>query len=481
MIVCPFPSVHFTSEDESSPTGLRLAYESEFYRGPDGVLDFTWDCRVQMVTPVGPALVNFGVDIDPSFLSGWGDQEETAADGALIALIHAETGESIPILAEMDQAQRMWTEYDAHHPLIIRPLAPMDFGARYFVVLSNELTDVDGAALPGSDVFNALRDGVITTDDTIEAMRPRYDSFFETIETRGWQREELLLAWEFQVASEHQVLGPMRTMRDHVINEVDPTTIEYVIDSVEVDPSESAAYVIQGTFAPPNFLLEDNTLGLDEEGLPIVQEDRPFYNFTMTVPAVAKERGDLSLILVGHGIFGTGEGMIASGGGGDIFHPLANELNAVLVATDWVGMSAGDRDLIIEEVLPDVERVRVVTDRLAQSHVNNLTLVEMALTSLINDDVIELPHDQNRINPEQVYYYGISLGGIQGTGTTAISPRISRSVVAVPGAGWAHLIQRSTQFEPLEVIFDNFFPDPLSQSLLLGMAQTFFDWSDPGN
>jgi hypothetical protein len=312
-------------------------------------------------------------------------------------------------------------------------------------------------------------------------MRPRYDAFFEVIEARGWTREELHLAWEFQVASEHQVLGPIRTMRDHVMDEVDPTTVEYVIDSVEVDPSDSVAYLIQGTFSPPNFLLEDNTLAIGQDGLPIVQEDRPSYDFTMTVPEVAREQGDLSLILVGHGIFGTGESMIGSGGGGAIFHPLANDLGAVLVATDWVGMSGGDRDLIIEEVLPNVERVRVVTDRLAQAHVNNLTLVEMALTSLIEDEVIELEHDQRRIDPEKVYYYGISLGGVQGAGTTAISPRISRSVLAVPGAGWAHLIQRSTQFQPLEVVFDNFYPDPLAQSLLLGMAQTFFDWSDPGN
>jgi hypothetical protein len=95
--------------------------------------------------------------------------------------------------------------------------------------------------------------------------------------------------------------------------------------------------------------------------------------------------------------------------------------------------------------------------------------------------VIELDHDEELMDPDRVDYYGISLGGIQGAGQTALSPRIRHAVLAVPGAGWAHLIQRSTQFDQLESLFDSLYPDPLTQSLLLGAAQTFFDWSDPGN
>ncbi len=479
----PFPSLHYTEVDENSATGVRLAYQTDQYMTPDGALDFDFSIVnfADGSSPIGPAFVNFGVDIDPSFLSGSNAQEETVQNCAPIALIHAETGESVPILTEMDQANRHLDSYDSRHPLIIRPLGPLDFGARYFAVLTEELTDVDGQALPRSEVFDALKDGVVTTDPTIEAMRPRYEDFFERLESRGWDRSDLLLAWDFQVASEEAVLGPVRTIRDQITQEMDPTTFEYSFDSVQENPNESTAWLIEGTFYPPNYLLEDSTLDIDADGVLHEQEDRNGYAFTMVVPAVARERGGLSLVLIGHGIFGTGEDMLASGGAAAIFHPLANELGAIFVATDWVGLSGGDLNLIIEEVLPDVERVRVVTDRLVQAHGNNLALVEMARTSLISDPVIQVDHAQPLIESEEVYYYGISLGGVQGASQTALSPRINRSVLAVPGAGWAHLIQRSTQFEPLETLFDALYPDPLTQSLLLAMAQTFFDWSDPGN
>ena len=219
---------------------------------------------------------------------------------------------------------------------------------------------------------------------------------------------------------------------------------------------------------------------LDQDTLPVAQAERPAYKFTMAVPAVIKEQGNLGLILIGHGLFGNGRGMIDSDGSEQVLHPMANELNSVLVATDWVGLSSGDRDLIIAEVLENINRVRVVTDRLLQSHANNLALVELTLGPLL-EDFVEVSHDEPLLNPDVVHYYGISLGGIQGASQTALSPRISRSVLAVPGAGWVNLIQRSTQFQPLEVYFDNFYPDPLVQLVLLGMSQTFFDWSDPGN
>jgi hypothetical protein len=123
----------------------------------------------------------------------------------------------------------------------------------------------------------------------------------------------------------------------------------------------------------------------------------------------------------------------------------------------------------------------VVTDRLVQSHANNLALVELALGDLSLDPAFSTDHGEPLINPASVMYYGISLGGIQGAGQVALSSRISRGVLAVPGAGWSHLIQRSTQFDPLEVVIDALYPDPLTQSVLVAGVQTFFDWSDPAN
>ncbi len=479
----PFPSLHFTQPDESTPTGLRLNYTSDKFRGPDGDLDFDLSIIniADGISPVSPMLVNFGVDIDPAFLSGRGEQAQTVEPGAPIALIHSATGDAVPVLTEMDQANRHLTDYADRHALIIRPLAPMEPGERYIVLLSSSLRDVDGKPLSSPPVFEALRDSIATDDPIIEEMRDRFESNFAVAEAAGWSRDELLLSWDFQVTSDAHLLGPARSIREQVMAITASASPAYTIDEVEVDPNESVAWLVRGTFTPPSFIDADNNLVLDgHEVVHQVDDDRA-YEFTMVIPALARDRGGLSLVLVGHGLFGTGSSMLVGGTAEETFHPISNDLGAVLIATDWIGLSGGDMSLIISEILTDLSRIRVVTDRLVQSHANNLALVELALGDLSADPAFATDHGEPLIDPTSVMYYGISLGGIQGAGQVALSQRISRAVLAVPGAGWSHLIQRSTQFTPFEVVIDSLYPDPLTQSVLIAGVQTFFDWSDPAS
>jgi hypothetical protein len=480
----PFPSMHLMDDDGGSPTGLRLNIAHEDYFSPDGdlPLDPAMFNFADGFSPVTPILVNLGRDVDPAFLSGWGEQEDTVAPGAPIALIHAQTGVAIPILTEMDQLGRGTEAYDDRHALIIRPLAPMEMGARYLVLLTSDLTDTDGEPIASPPVFEALRDRVMTSNPGIEEMRDRYDVLFETAATAGWDRHALTLAWELPIASEQQLLGPARSMRDQVMGLAETEGFPYTIDSVVVDPNENVAWLIKGHFTPPNFLDADNILMRDGNGGVVRQTDEPpSYPFTMTVPPVAREHGGLPLVLIGHGLFGDGEGMLDSGAARDLIQPFAAGMDAVLIATDWIGLSNGDLDLIITEVIPDMSRVQLVTDRLAQSHANQMALVELALSDLGADSAIDRDIDDVLLDPTNVSYYGISLGGIQGAGQVAISPRISKGVMAVPGAGWAHMIHRSTQFWQLEVVIDALYPDPLTQNVFVAMLQMFFDPSDPAN
>ena len=478
----PFPSLYYMVEADT-PTGLRLDYEVEDYSSPDGDLpvDPAMFDFADGVSPVSPILVNFGVDVDPEFLSGWGDQEATVEGGAPVALVHAETGESIPLLTEMDQNNRDDADYDGRHPLILRPLAPMEMGARYLVLLSDELRDVDDAPLTSPDVFLALRDDILTDDETVEGMRARYEELFEVAGQAGWARENLLVAWEIQVASSEFVLGPIRSMRSQALEVIESDGVAFTIDSVEVDPNENVAWLVKGTFTPPNFLTEDNALERDDEGGIVLQDGTLDADFTMVIPPQGRDGGNLPLVLIGHGLFGTGEWMLDSGTAEGLTQPLAAELGAVLVATNWIGLSGGDIDLIISEVLTDMSRITVVTDRLVQSHVNTMALVELALDDLPDAEEIGRTAKEPLLDPQQVYYYGISLGGIQGASHTAISPRITRAVLAVPGSGWSHMIQRSTQFAELDSLVDLLYPDPMTQNLFIAAVQSYFDFSDPSS
>ncbi len=478
----PYPSLYYTVEADTT-TGLRLDYELEDFHSPDGELpvDPAMFDFADGVSPVSPILVNFGVDIDSAFLSGWGDQEETVQPGAPIALIHAETGESIPLLTEMDQNNRGDEAYDGRHPLILRPLSRMEPGARYLAILTKELTDSDGLSLESPEVFVALRDDIVTDDETVEGMRERYEELFEVAGEAGWAREDLLLAWDFQVASDEFVLGPIRSMRSQALAQIEKQGVAYTIDSVEVEPNDNVAWLVKGSFTAPGFLTKDNDLERDEDGGIVLQDEGVEADFTMVIPPQGAAEGDLPLVVIGHGLFGTGEWMLDSGTAESLTQPLAADLGAVLVATDWIGLSGGDIDLIVSEVLTDMSRITIITDRLVQSHVNTMALVELALDDLPEAPEIGRDLEAPLIDPERVYYYGISLGGIQGASQVAISPRITRGVLAVPGSGWSHMIQRSTQFEYLDTLIDMMYPDPMTQNLFIAALQSFFDFSDPAN
>src|ERR1019366_10595767 len=66
--------------------------------------------------------------------------------------------------------------------------------------------------------------------------------------------------------------------------------------------------------------------------------------FTVIVPAVAATRGPLPIVLYGHGLFNTGE-IELGGAAGSYVQDFANLEGYVVVATDWIGLSAHENPL----------------------------------------------------------------------------------------------------------------------------------------
>lgn len=477
----PWPSVFHTAPDADSPTGRRLDYSMQGFWSPDGPLpvDPAMFNGADGVSPVSPMFVNLGRDVDPAQLWGPSQTARSLDEDGPILLIDMDTGARVPVLTEMDMNQRD-LGYEGRHALIIRPLAPLAHGVRYAVGISSDLRDTEGAAFAAADGFVTLREGIPTTDDRIEGARLRYEEVFAALAGAGLPRESLLVAWEVPVASEAQVRGPIESMRAQA-SVLNAGGVPYTIESVETDPTDHAWKVVRGSFQPPNFLTEDYELVI-EDGEVVLQDDRerPAYPFTLFLPGEAADPAtEMPLVVVGHGLFGTGESWIDGGTGRAAVQPGLASVPAVGIATDWIGLSRGDLDLILTEVVPDIARIQLVTDRLAQSLVNNLTLVELAHTELVHDPALGWAGNGAHLDRDRTWYYGGSLGGIQGASFTAVSPDVMRSVLAVPGAGWSTMFQRSIHFGNIETLIDILYPDPLSQSVFMAMLQTFFDRSDP--
>ena len=476
----PYPSAFFQEEDPTRSTGVRVAIPEEALEIPEGVapIDMSLTNSADGVSPAGPILLHFAKDIHPDHLTDIDHLDLSLAPGAPIALLDLETGDRVRFISEMDQNRK--PSHPDRYALIVRPMEPMKMGHRHVVVLTDALTDADDLPLFSPQAFEVLRDGIPVTNPEIEDVRDDYETIFAFLEDKGYARDKLLLAFDFMVASPDYLVGSVVSMRETALDEMAGTGLDYLIESVQDDPNSNLARIVKGTFEVPTFLTDDQVFEYDDDHHPIRQPDNMLFPFTLIIPKKAQLGQPLPLIVWGHGLFGNGRSDLTGGMGEGILQPLAQENGMIMIATDWIGLSSGDLTLILEEVLPDLNRITLVTDRLQQSLINNLTLTELAVGDLSQDAQVKIGENE-LIDETKVYYVGGSLGGIQGCSFMAVSPRFTRGVMAVPGSVWLNMIPRSSNWWPIKLVMDVLYPDPLLQQIGIGIVQTRFDHSDPIN
>ncbi|MBI4508125.1 MAG: hypothetical protein HY698_00725 [Deltaproteobacteria bacterium] len=479
--VLPYPSAFFQVPDPTSPTGVRVKYPdntlplgengSHFDIGPTNTADG--------VSPAGPLLVHFGVDVHSKHLTSTSEAAESLSEKNTIALFNHETGQRVPFSSEMDMNRD--SGRTNRYALIVRPIEPLATGKRHVAVLTRELTDASGKPLESPRAFVALRDRIPTDNAQVESVREHYEGLFAFLESHGYPRKNLLLAWDFMVASEEHLLGSVLSMREEALRVVARGDLGYRITQVVDDPNEHLARIVEGDFEVPSYLNEKSDIVFDSAHRPVRQEKNAWYPFTMIIPKKARESSaSLPLVIFGHGIFGKGRKYLTSGGEARAIHAMAEKTGAVVVATDWIGLSGGDREQIIANVIPNLDRISLITDRLQQSLINNLVLTELALGPMARDNAIRTG-TYDLVDASRVFYYGVSLGGIQGASLISLSNRIVRGVLAVPGAVWLNMIPRSIHWISIKSVLDTYYPDPIVQQLGIALAQTRFDLSDPLN
>lgn len=473
----PYPSFWNEAEDADSPTGVRVAIPAERLPFAGPALDPTSFNKADGFSPVTPILVHFARDVDTSALAGIHSAERSLAADAAVQLIDLETGKHVLHFVEMDMNRR--DDYPDRYAFIVRPIEPMEMGHRHGVFLKTGLTDLEGAAIPATPAFQALRDGTRTDNPDVEGVRAHMEGLFARGEELGLKRADLLLAFDFQVASKDWLLGPVTHMRDEALKAIAQGEVGYTIENVEVDPNPDIAKIVYGTFEVPTFLDADDRMVWDERHVPLRQPSKS-YPFTMLVPKRAETEGPLPLVVLGHGIFGNGRDFLTGGSDGAAIQVLANQFGAIVIASDWIGLSTHDLPRIANEVAVDLNHINLITDQLQQALINAITETKLALGPLAEDPQAQVANNP-LTDPGRIYYWGASLGGIEGSSFVSLSPDIQRAVFGVPGSAWSTMLTRSIVFPPIKTFVEVDFPDPLDQQLLMTMAQTHFDHSDPAN
>ncbi len=509
----PYPSAKFL-EPGPTPTGLTAAIPQigiPRVNGPiqvpaslaDGIDGFSPTVQMLMHFPQGVDVVASGLSrLLPPCLGLVGEDPECVAatgppwDGSVRTHDARSLDADHPTVLMTWNGERVlhWTENDiapqesGRQAFLLHPAESLEPGGRYIVAVRN-LISPDGPAVEAEPVFAAVRDGRPTDIPQLLERQQKNEHMFKKLEQAGVAREDLILAFEFTVQSSEGLTRQMLSMRDQGMQWLaDQTQQNFTVtDDGRADendcsnPEENIWRVVEGQFSAPLFLEfppNQTTVGehtVDADDLPVQNgtwDEAPFH---VSLPCLLHpEYGDpaaaVHTILLGHGIFGRGEGMVrgVAPGAADLMDfwrdppaPLVardtREWNYVAGATDWSGWSSPDfvwvGGAIIGLFTSNLHQFPAFPDRHRQGQLNTLILSRMMNEGLFNQDPAFQDSEGNGLLPVPKddpdsghYYYGISMGGVQGLFHAAISQDIEKFGIDVGSMNFSFLLPRSTQF-----------------------------------
>ncbi len=456
----PFPSDFYTVDDPDSHTGRVLSVPAEAlpgdlvpetFEGIDG-----W--------PRAPVMLAwFDGGVDPASLPDPRDEAASIADDSPAFLVREDTWERIPVLVELDaNATTVRTQ-----ALILRAHQALEPNTGYVVIIRDKLESMDGGPLQATEAFRALRDGIDTDSDEVEAQREDFAVVNKAIAEQGLSPDEVVLAWSFHTRSREQVVTPLLSMTDQMMA---ATLGNYQVDSDEfVDESR----LIRGTIEAPNFIGPDGTIVVDENDEAVQQGVRDV-PFLVTVPQTVDETRPT--VLYGHGFFSHMDEPTWSS-----LQGLIQPSRVTMVSTNFIGFNEDDQFEAFS-ILTDLNRTDEITAMQMQSEAHFVVLARMVKEQMAGVLTENRGNgDFPVMDADQVLYMGISNGGTQGLTIMSVAPNIDRGILVVPGGGLIHFLQRASQWLTMGPMLAVKFADDLDFQLGSAMMQTHLDPFDSIN
>lgn len=419
----PWPASVFEVDDETTATGRRLAI-------PDGTLPAVGDDALIDTTSwngadgwgaSAPIIASFKGGISPVGLPPADNLDLSLATDSATVLLDMTTGERVAHYADLDPA--------THDVLLIHPAARLVAGHRYAVAITNRVTAADGEDLAVPAGFAALRQEVVTDHHLLEAARPRLVEALDALDDAGVNETDIVLAWDFTVASDTHVLDTLRD-RALALRSFDVTLDRNVRRTGSVR-------LVTGTLTAP--LVGGGT-------------HRIAWRAIVPTSCAGHPGVPLGFILFGHSLLGDAREV-------DLQGELARSSCRVVIGTDLAGMTAADAPAIVR-MLGELDD-NAVQDTLAQGVLDQIALARALQSEL---PVVLAMRTGAVLDARDVVYYGAS----QLTAVPAAAP-IARAVLTGDDPITSHVLDR------YRGLLAHLYPEPLDATLAAAVLQMRWD------
>lgn len=484
----PWPSNLYLEESSTSETGYVLGFgAASLPANNQGAVPPPENYRHLDGYGPGSQILALFPGIDLTGLASEDHIERSLLPDAPIVLLEDQRGtlRRVPYFVELDS----YETDPALQTLFVRPAEILKEATRY-VVAFRGLRNRSGAAIAPAPAFVRLRDGNTADVPVLAKRQARFDRVFATLASQGIDKQSLVVAWDFVTASNRALHGDLLAMRDDALSRTGKLgaalkvsgITEYVpmADGSGKPVDADIAVEVRGTFEVPDYLADyrigtfaGTRLRRDGKGLPTASGTRsPEFWLRIPYSAVDGKSTPHGLVLYGHGLLGSGT-QVRGGFNGRI----ANRKNLIYFAADLTGMGSDDQASVIQ-ILTDVSRFPHLAERLQQGLVEWVLLARGMRERM--ESLPELAKYKIKVNRDELYYSGISQGGIFGASFVALSPDVERGHLGVPGNNYSLLLQRSTDFTGgFSVVLGAAYPSTRDQAVVLSAIQLLWDATDP--
>ncbi len=420
----PWPSNMYLNPNAGGPNMLSFLPGALPANREDVIIDENRFVIHNGYSPETPIIVLFP-DLDISSMATEVDLGPSMAANAPIQLFKFDGifASRVPYYVDQDEL-----EPDPMERLtFVRPAEVLEAGARYIVAF-RDLVDRSGNAYEPSFAFTLLANRQ-TTGTRLEERQRRFDDLFSILEQEGVFREELVLAWDFNVADGERLSFRVERLRESYDRVVSENGINYTITSTVISDDPEILARFEGEFQAPWFLRPEQINGRMGEVLNAPDSSNPepvgvrAVPFSILAPRESEfQRQDPPpslLVQVGHPYL-SGRRVIED----PEYVTMANDRRWILIATDWLGFSQEDGD-DIEAASEDVNQLQFVVDRRLQALVNQWMLSEVIIDFF---DRSALRGFMNHV-PGRVFFYGFDASVSVAPALLGTSQRLERGAL----------------------------------------------------